>query len=86
MLVAFGLDEPALRAMAEIVHEIDLRDGQYLRVETGGVDALLKGWQLAGLSDAEMEARGLTLFEGLYAALAYQMVPTGEKDRRRMEE
>ena len=70
MLTAFGLDEPGLRAMAEIVHEIDLRDGRSLRPETAGVDAILKGWLLARFSDAELEAHGVALFEGLYALLS----------------
>jgi hypothetical protein len=66
----FGLGDPALQRVAEIVHEIDLRDGMYARPETGGVDALLRGWQLAELPDDEMESRGLLLFEGLYSAFA----------------
>jgi hypothetical protein len=68
MLLAFGLDDPALRGLAEIVHEIDLRDGRYLRPETAGIDAVLRGWQRAGLTDAELERRGVALFEALYAA------------------
>ena len=70
MLRTFGLDEPALGTLAEIVHEIDLRDGVYAHPETSGVDALLRGWQLSGLPDDEMEARGIGLFEGLYLAFA----------------
>jgi hypothetical protein len=70
MVQAFGLEETALQVVTEIVHEIDLRDGVYARPETSGVDALLRGWQLAGLADEEMEARGLALFDGLYAAFA----------------
>jgi len=70
MVTAFGLDDPALRPMEEIVHEIDLRDGRYVRPETAGVDAILKGWLLARLSDAELEAHGVALFEGLHAALS----------------
>jgi hypothetical protein len=70
MLAAFGLDEPDLQAIAEIVHEIDLRDGRFLRPETTGIDAILKGWLLARLSDAELEAHGVALFEGLYAMLS----------------
>jgi hypothetical protein len=66
----FGLDDSGLRALAEIVHEIDLRDGRYARPETAGVDAILKGWLLAGLSDADLEAHGIALFDGLYAALS----------------
>jgi hypothetical protein len=44
ILLAFGLDEPLLHAIAEIVHEIDLWDGLYMHPETNGVNALLKGW------------------------------------------
>jgi hypothetical protein len=71
MLRAFGLDEPALQAVAEVVHEIDLRDGRYARPETAGIDAVLAGWQGADLADAEREVRGLALFDGLYAAFTY---------------
>lgn len=70
MLRTFELDEPALQAMAQLVHEIDLRDGRYARPETEGIDALLKGWLLSGLPDAQLEAHGIVLFEGLYHSLS----------------
>ena len=70
MVVAFGLMEPSLRLMGEIVHEIDLRDGRYVHPETAVIDAVLKGWLLMGFSDQELEAHGVALFEGLYAAFA----------------
>src|SRR5438874_4181179 len=70
MVLAFALDNPSLHAIGEIVHEIDLRDGCYARPETTGVDAILKGWLLAQLSDTEREAHGIALFEGLYAAFS----------------
>jgi len=69
MIRAFQLDEPGLQTLAEIVHEIDLRDGQYSHPEMTGIDAILKGWLVANLSDVELEAHGIALFEGLYAAL-----------------
>jgi hypothetical protein len=69
MLRAFALKEPALRAIAEIVHEVDLRDARYMRPEVPGVEAVLNGWLKAGLSDQELEAHGAILFEGLYVAL-----------------
>lgn len=70
MVRAFQLDETALALMAEIVHEIDLRDGRYQRPETAGIDATLRGWLLANVPDSELEQRGIALFEGLYAALS----------------
>ncbi len=69
MRLAFGLDDPGLRAIAEIVHEIDLQDGRYSRPETIGVDRVLDGWSRADLADGELETRGLALFDGLYNSL-----------------
>lgn len=68
MVKAFGFNDPRLQAIAEIVHEIDLRDGRYTRPEIAGVDAVLSGWK--AFSDAERESHGMALFEGLYGALA----------------
>jgi hypothetical protein len=81
MVVAFGLQEPSLRLMGEIVHEIDLRDGRYAHPETAVIDAVLKGWLLMGFSDQELEAHGVALFEGLYAAFARggRPKPSGKK-------
>ncbi len=69
MQLAFGFDDPALRAIAEIVHEIDLQDERYTRPETVGVDAVLEGWWKSGLPDADLEVRGITLFDALYSRL-----------------
>jgi hypothetical protein len=77
MLLKFGLEPFAteqpgssgLRAIAEIVHELDLRDGQSQPPEAAGVEAILRGWLLAGLSDRELETNGYALFDGLYTAL-----------------
>ncbi len=71
MRLTFGLDDPGLVAVAEIVHEIDLNDGRYARPAAIGVDTVLDGWHKVELSDAELEARGMTLFEGLYLHFAH---------------
>lgn len=85
MLSAFSLDDPALHAMAEIIHQIDLRDGRYECPEATGVDTILRGWLLAQFSDAELETHGVALFEGLYTALARgQQAPSSTPRRRRM--
>src|SRR5262245_9479160 len=70
LMAAFGLEEdPALSALAEIVHEIDLRDGASARPEIPGVEAALRGWSAAGWPDSELERHGVALFEGLYRGL-----------------
>ncbi len=68
MIAAFGLEEPALQVLAELVHELDLRDGRYARPEAAGIDAVLEGWRQRGLRDEDLEAHGTALFEGLYSA------------------
>jgi hypothetical protein len=73
MLRAFNLDEPALGVLAQIVHEIDLRDGLYARPETAGIDSVLAGWLAADLPDLDLETHGIALFDGIHAALSQSM-------------
>ena len=80
MMRAFALDDPGLRAIAEIVHEIDLRDGRFSRPEIPGVDAILRGWN--ALADAEREVHGVALFEGLYASLGRAPKRPSKRARR----
>ena len=70
MVQRFGVADPVLQVMGEIVHEVDLRDGLYAHGETLGVDAILKGWLLDKLSDEELERHGIVLFQGLYKSIA----------------
>ena len=61
-----GLADPALGPVAEIVHEIDLRDGKFGRPETRGIEQLLAGIVNACPRDEERLERGFALFDGLY--------------------
>jgi hypothetical protein len=83
MVRAFGLEDRSLQPMGEIIHEIDLRDGRYVHPEIAGIDAVLKGWLLARLSDRELEAHGVALFEGLYADLSRRTRQPPPKPRGR---
>jgi hypothetical protein len=65
-----GLDDPALAAIGEIVHDIDLKDDKYGRAETAGVKSLIAGIALPGTSDEERLARGAVLLNGLYDSFA----------------
>lgn len=83
MMAIFGIKDTALQAVAEIIHEIDLRDGRYFRPETEGVAVILKGWLQAGFSDEELESHGLALFEGLYTAFNRNAGPTASKKSKK---
>jgi len=79
--MAFGLDEPALCVMTEIVHEIDLQDERYTRPETAGVEAVLEGWCKSDLPDADLEVRGILLFDALYSKLTPSSRRTSRKSK-----
>jgi hypothetical protein len=64
----FGLADPALRAVAEIVHDIDLKDGKFRREEAAGIAQLVAGIVAAHPGDEARLERGLALFDDLHAA------------------
>lgn len=63
----FGLDDPALRHLAEIVHDIDMKDAKYGREEAPGIAQLVAGIVAAHPQDEERLARGAAVFGDLYA-------------------
>ena len=67
LLARAGLHEPALRALAEIVHDIDLKDAKFARAEADGIRTLIDGICAATGDDDERLARGGAVFEDLYS-------------------
>jgi hypothetical protein len=67
LLARARLDDAALRAIGEIVHDIDLKDGKFGREEAAGVAHLIAGIALAHADDGERCARGAALLDDLYA-------------------
>ena len=65
----FGLGEPALRAIAGMVHDLDLKDARFGRAETAGVAALIEGLGVRHAGDAQRMEEGLVIFDALYARL-----------------
>jgi hypothetical protein len=66
----FGLgDDPALGAIAEIVHDIDLKDDKFSRPEAAGVALVLAGIARPHAADADRVRDGGLVFDGLYAQL-----------------
>jgi hypothetical protein len=68
LLARFGLTDPALEAVGQIVHDIDCKDEQFGRPETQGVARLLRGIADSTPGDPERLQRGARLFDDLYAA------------------
>ena len=61
-----GLDDPALRALAEIVHDVDLKDGKFSRPEAPGVERLIDGITRAHATDEARVVRGAAALDDLY--------------------
>lgn len=62
----FGLKDRALRHVAEIVHDIDLKDSRHGRPEAAGLDRLLGGIALRHKDDDARLREGAAVFEALY--------------------
>ncbi|MFQ6023702.1 MAG: chromate resistance protein ChrB domain-containing protein [Acidiferrobacterales bacterium] len=66
LLERADLDQPALRHIAEIVHDIDLKDGKFEREEAAGVARLITGLAMANKDDDARLSRGSVVFDDLY--------------------
>jgi hypothetical protein len=66
LLDAFALDDPALSAIAEIVHDIDCQDEKFQRAETFGIHAVLTGIRDSEPRDDRRLTMGRALFDGLH--------------------
>jgi hypothetical protein len=61
-----GLHDAALRPIAEIVHDVDLKDEKFERPEAPGIDRLIAGIAMAHAADEARLARGSAVFDDLY--------------------
>jgi hypothetical protein len=66
LLARLNLNDPALTAIAEIVHDIDLKDARYGRAETDGIANLITGLCLTNKDDAQRLVRGAAVLDDLY--------------------
>jgi len=71
MLKQFGLaDSKGLREIAEIVHDIDLKDDKFHRLEAAGLNAIIDGFSKVLRDDRKLLQQTSVLFDGLYALLS----------------
>lgn len=62
----FALDDPALTQIAEIIHDLDLKDGKFGRDEAAGISRLVAGIVAAEPDDERRIAAGGAILESLY--------------------
>lgn len=54
-------------ALAEMIHDADIEDDEFHRLEGFGMERIFKGWAKEGRSDDEILRMGFDCFNGLYA-------------------
>jgi hypothetical protein len=63
---SFGLNDKAVTTIAEIIHDLDLKDSKFNRPETSGIGMVIRGLVKNESSDAERMKKGFALFDDLY--------------------
>jgi hypothetical protein len=66
LLARAGVTDTALQAIAEVVHDIDLKDSKFSREETTGIASLIAGIAMANAGDEQRIAEGASVFDNLY--------------------
>jgi hypothetical protein len=61
-----GLTDPALAAIGEIVHDIDLKDAKFARAEASGIASVIESIAAANKDDDRRLARGAAVLDDLY--------------------
>ena len=64
-----GRQDPALNRIAEIVHDIDLKDSKFGRHETPGIEQVIAGIAMAHKDDEARLNRSSAVFDDLYEYL-----------------
>jgi hypothetical protein len=65
----FGIRDKRIKGLAEIIHDADLNDEKFGRIEGTGLDRVLTGWAQEDLSDQDLLTRGMDLIQGLFRTL-----------------
>ena len=64
----FGATDPGVRRIAEIVHDLDLKDDHFRSPHAPTIGSLVEGLRATIPEDGQLLAQGIALFEALYAS------------------
>ena len=71
-------DDAALQTLAEVVHDIDLKDGKFDREDAAGIERVVAAIAEAYTDDESRVERARLLFDDLYALFAREVIPGPE--------
>ena len=75
LVLRAGLDDPALTAIGELIHELDIADGKFDRPEAAGLGAMLNGICAGSEDDLERIARGSDALDQFHAYFSNRKAP-----------
>ena len=70
LLKSFSLKDKTLKKIAEIVHELDLKDDKFRTPEAKGIEDILSGIRKTLKDDHEALEKGMSIFEMLFVSKA----------------
>jgi hypothetical protein len=77
----FGIKDPAVTRIAEIVHDLDLKDDRFKSIHAPTIGNLVEGLRASHPDDAQLLAQGIAVFEALYLSFQSVKNPKGGKTR-----
>ena len=79
----FAVDDPAVRHIGRIVHDLDLKENKFNEAETATIGRLVEGLRRAQSDDGALLRSGIDVFEALYQSLAMvERAKSGGTSRR----
>ena len=72
LVLRTGMKDPALAHVAEIVHDIDIKDGKFGHPEASGVQQILLGILMTNPDDGARLDRGFALLDDLYQSFRHR--------------
>lgn len=78
----FGINDPSVRQLAKIVHDVDLKDDRYRPAEAPIVARMVEGLRATYADDRELLTHGVAMFAALYESLGAATPARKRKARR----
>jgi hypothetical protein len=68
LVKSFGIKDKAVKRIAEVVHDLDVKDEKYDNPETSGIEDILTGIRKKESTDDTALEKGMAVFDMLYAS------------------
>lgn len=86
LIKKFGISDKVLLAVAEVVHDADLKDSKFRREEAIGLDTILKGLAAGTANDHILLELGFGFYDALYLGLGGKSMAPRASRRRQIKQ